>query len=246
MFELFLIQGRTYEGVYLLRESITLPKVESIQFVFELLLVLIIKKSDERFLDMKKINLIITLLFLLLLGIVSGCEKKKVYVHCGDCDSCTDTSSPNDTASDTVEEIQDIIADTEDPQIAETVQDTVTDSADEPELFPDTSVEDTEEIEQEVESCGEVTFSYDAGSDVITSAFVSGSFNGWPRVVGAGGWDLTDPDSDSVWEYTTVLEPGHHLYKFLINEVWYIDESNPDREPDGYGGFNSVIDIVCD
>ena len=39
------------------------------------------------------------------------------------------------------------------------------------------------------------------------------------------------------------LPPGRYLYKLVIDGRWEFDPGNQQREPDGYGGFNSVVEV---
>ncbi len=66
-----------------------------------------------------------------------------------------------------------------------------------------------------------------------------GEFNNW------------DPDATpmtryegSVWTVTLILRPGDYPYKFLVDRKRKIvDPKSADREPDGFGGLNSVLHI---
>ena len=64
-----------------------------------------------------------------------------------------------------------------------------------------------------------------------------GSFNHWNR--------LSDPmqlTADGSWTAGLTLPDGTYWYKFVANEdEWYPDPMNPDREPDGHGGQNTVL-----
>jgi glycosidase len=97
-----------------------------------------------------------------------------------------------------------------------------------------------------IETCGDTTFTYDAGATQVTSVLVSGTFNGWAATVGEGAWEMTDPDSDNVWSVTQLVDSGRHLYKLIVDGDWIADPSNPDQEDDGLGGFNSVLTVDCD
>jgi hypothetical protein len=56
--------------------------------------------------------------------------------------------------------------------------------------------------------------------------------------------EMKDPDGDGVWERTEPLPPGRYQYKFVIDRVnWKEDPNNPNRIDDGYGGFNSLLDV---
>lgn len=69
---------------------------------------------------------------------------------------------------------------------------------------------------------------------------VSGSFNGWQEPA----LHLTKTDEHH-WEGLTIAFPmGKYAYKFLIDgKEWRSDMRNLFREPDGLGGFNSLIFI---
>jgi predicted alpha/beta superfamily hydrolase len=52
---------------------------------------------------------------------------------------------------------------------------------------------------------------------------------------------------DGAWEADVMLEPGRHLYKFVVNGTqWLPDPDNPEREPDSFGGENSVLVVGSD
>jgi hypothetical protein len=63
---------------------------------------------------------------------------------------------------------------------------------------------------------------------------LAGDFSGWaevPMVRGADAWSVTLPISAGVYRYAFRGADG----------VWFVPESFPGREPDGYGGFNAVL-----
>ncbi len=56
--------------------------------------------------------------------------------------------------------------------------------------------------------------------------------------------EMKDPDGDGVWERVEPLPPGRYQYKFVIDRVnWKEDPNNPQRVDDGFGGFNSLLDV---
>ena len=69
--------------------------------------------------------------------------------------------------------------------------------------------------------------------------YLFGSFNGWNR----SDIEMTDPDGDGTFEAEAVLEPGVYAYKFYGDGKEIVDESNPDRTPNGFGSFNSLRTI---
>ncbi|UCG51146.1 MAG: hypothetical protein JSW58_13240 [Candidatus Latescibacterota bacterium] len=69
------------------------------------------------------------------------------------------------------------------------------------------------------------------------SVAVIGNFNGWS----AANSNLRKNEFGE-WEISLILKPGRYVYRFLVNnrsEV--LDPSSPQQEPDGYGGWNSVL-----
>ncbi len=56
--------------------------------------------------------------------------------------------------------------------------------------------------------------------------------------------EMQDQDGDGVWERLEKLPPGRYQYKFVIDRVnWKEDPNNPNRLDDGFGGFNSLVDV---
>lgn len=56
---------------------------------------------------------------------------------------------------------------------------------------------------------------------------------------------MTDDDGDGIWETATPLPPGRYSYKYIINgmETWFIDIYSGIYEPDGFGYYNSVMEL---
>ena len=49
---------------------------------------------------------------------------------------------------------------------------------------------------------------------------------------------------DGIWTRTEPMASGRYQYKFVIDRVnWKQDPNNPNRTDDGYGGFNSLLDV---
>jgi len=64
------------------------------------------------------------------------------------------------------------------------------------------------------------------------------SWSGWQESV-----DL-DQVEPGIWKKRLPLpEKGRHHYKFVIDDRWLDDPSNPKKEPDGFGGYNSVLEL---
>ena len=68
---------------------------------------------------------------------------------------------------------------------------------------------------------------------------IAGQFNGWSP----DATDLT-PGDNGLWTILLELKSGaKHRYKYLIDGSWLPDPENPEAEPDGFGGYNSIIDL---
>jgi glycosidase len=73
----------------------------------------------------------------------------------------------------------------------------------------------------------------------VKKIFVAGEFNNWnPNV-----HQLEDKDGDGIYEIAIPLPPGSYQYKFVVDGRWIADPENENKSPDGFGGFNSVINI---
>jgi len=68
------------------------------------------------------------------------------------------------------------------------------------------------------------------------SVAVAGEFNGWKPTKMKKG-------NDGVWNVKITIAPGAYQYKFVFDGNWEVDQSNPDRVPDGQGGENSVKNV---
>jgi len=91
------------------------------------------------------------------------------------------------------------------------------------------------------EDCGKVTFKYKP-EHVPKEVLLAGSFNNWGNP--PGEFDvMLDPDSDGTWEVMLVLEAGTWEYKFKVDGQWLPDPANPNKVSDGYGDFNSVLEV---
>ncbi len=82
------------------------------------------------------------------------------------------------------------------------------------------------------------TFKHTPLYEVGTIA-LAGSFNHWRTDRNF----LQDEDGDGIYSLTKELSPGRHIYKFVIDGNWLQNMANPLSEPDGFGGFNSVVEM---
>lgn len=65
--------------------------------------------------------------------------------------------------------------------------------------------------------------------------FLAGSFNDWRER------DLQMNKTADGWELPLYLADGTHTYRFIVDGKWYEDPENPDKFPNEYGEFNSVV-----
>jgi serine protease AprX len=76
--------------------------------------------------------------------------------------------------------------------------------------------------------------------DYASQISLAGSFNQW-----AHDELLLEPGRNGVWKIEIPMLPaGKYEYKFFVDEkLWVEDINNPYRQPDGFSGFNSIINI---
>jgi 1,4-alpha-glucan branching enzyme len=68
---------------------------------------------------------------------------------------------------------------------------------------------------------------------------LAGEFNEWSPTA-----TPLKKGEDGVWQVTLELAPGKYLYKFVVDgATWKEDPGNPDKVPDPYGGYNSVLTV---
>ena len=92
----------------------------------------------------------------------------------------------------------------------------------------------------------DVQFSLDRSGSPANQVLVSGTFNDWASTVPEGAWEMVDPDQDGVWILDTDLPIDTYLYKFIVDGTWIQDPDNPEADPDGFGGYNSILNADCD
>jgi hypothetical protein len=96
----------------------------------------------------------------------------------------------------------------------------------------------------QADPCNLVTFALDPGASTPVSVVVAGSFNGWGATEQAGGWPMVFEPSLGLWVTKRTLAEGTHAYKFVLDgSTWLADPDNPDGEPDGFGGTNSIVSV---
>jgi len=66
-----------------------------------------------------------------------------------------------------------------------------------------------------------------------------GDFNGWDTER-----DMMTRKDEQTWVIDVDLQPGNYQYQFLIDgNEWQADDANSTRIPDGFGGFNSGLEL---
>lgn len=67
--------------------------------------------------------------------------------------------------------------------------------------------------------------------------YLAGSFNNWqPK-------DLQLQRTATGWELPVYIAEGTHTYKFIVDGNWKVDPANPDRYPNEFNDYNSVIHL---
>jgi 1,4-alpha-glucan branching enzyme len=86
---------------------------------------------------------------------------------------------------------------------------------------------------------GKLIFYYH--NDEALCASVAGDFNDWD-----GRQTLFSREADGLWRAELPAPPaGRYRYKFIIDDVrWLDDPHNGFKESDGFGGFNSILNIA--
>jgi len=64
---------------------------------------------------------------------------------------------------------------------------------------------------------------------------LSGSFNNWSQ------WPMLK--SENGWQLEAFLAEGTHRYRFVVDGKWMDDPGNPQKYPNEYGEYNSVVEI---
>lgn len=68
--------------------------------------------------------------------------------------------------------------------------------------------------------------------------YLAGEFNDWSPTA-----TPMKKGKDGIWRVTLKLKTGKYEYKFVVDQVWMEDPVNPDKVPDPYGGYNSVLTV---
>ncbi len=86
------------------------------------------------------------------------------------------------------------------------------------------------------------TFTYDPHGEVFSKIQIAGQMNNWSP-------DMTPElllNSDGLYEVTMSLSPGTYLYQMKIEGDQNHDANNPAKVDNGYGKFNSILQVNGD
>ena len=67
--------------------------------------------------------------------------------------------------------------------------------------------------------------------------YVAGSFNNWHAAA------LPLKADDGEWSGEVKLAPGRYEYLFVVDGKWLPDPDAPERIPNPFGGFNSLLSV---
>ena len=68
---------------------------------------------------------------------------------------------------------------------------------------------------------------------------VAGDFNGWDIQA-----DMLAKSEAGWWKTRLELAPGRYRYRFIVNgEQWNEDPENPNKEPNEFASYNSILEI---
>lgn len=83
---------------------------------------------------------------------------------------------------------------------------------------------------------GNVTFTLNGYRDA-RKVVLSGSFNKWDEHL----FKMTK--TEDCWVLTLKIRPGEYQYKFIVDGSWIEDPDNPNKMPNEFNEYNSVITI---
>ena len=83
-----------------------------------------------------------------------------------------------------------------------------------------------------------IQFSFNPKDKSYDEVHLAGQFNDWNPA-------LTSLKLiDGQWQTPLFLNPGKYQYQIVLDGKWQLDYDNPNSEPNGNGGVNSVINII--
>jgi len=93
----------------------------------------------------------------------------------------------------------------------------------------------TEEFLKKIASVTPVEFK--AYAPQANKVYLVGDFNKWQRKN-----EYVMVRRNGNWKKIIHLNKGRYRYKFVVDEQWTHDNSNPNKESDSFGGYNSLIE----
>ncbi|THD69773.1 alpha-amlyase [Robertkochia marina] len=83
----------------------------------------------------------------------------------------------------------------------------------------------------------EVSFKLDDQEKKYREVMLKGAFNGWVPERSVMEYQ------DGAWHYKAVFYPGNHQYLFVVDGQEMTDPDNPIKQSNGFGGFNSILEV---
>lgn len=78
---------------------------------------------------------------------------------------------------------------------------------------------------------------FDPHGSHINNVQVGGSFNNWTPNDYNFTWE------DGKWFIDLLLEPGIYTYQLIADGNWFCDPGNPNSADNGYGSYNSILEV---
>ena len=82
------------------------------------------------------------------------------------------------------------------------------------------------------------TVEFKCAAPESSRVYLVGDFTGWQKRK-----EYAMIRKNQAWQKRLSLERGKYRYKFIVDERWVHDRTNPLVETDPYGGYNSLINI---
>ena len=83
----------------------------------------------------------------------------------------------------------------------------------------------------------EVNFTLNDPEKQFGQVMIKGAFNGWVPERAPMTY------AEGAWHYKAVFYPGDHQYLFVTDGQELVDPANPVKQPNGFGGFNSILQV---
>lgn len=83
---------------------------------------------------------------------------------------------------------------------------------------------------------------YDAHGVHLRYVQIAGDMNSW----NPANSNFSYNTHTKKWEIELDIDPGHYPYQLIADGNWFTDPNNPHKKDNGYGSFNSVLDVKPD